>query len=52
MHSEQNAQLDVTSLACYIVVYIDHLLFVFEAMLEAIKMKPKMLINFQWISLH
>ena len=50
---EQNARLDVTSLTSFIQnCIIDHLLLEFEAMLEDIKMKPKMLINFLWISLH
>ena len=54
MHSEQNARLDVfslTSVKKYCI--INHLLFVFEAVLEeGIKMKPNMSINFHWISPH
>ena len=48
MHLEQNAPLDVINLASVInYSVIDFLLFVFEAMLEDIKIKPRMLINFQ-----
>ena len=42
---QQNAQINGTNLASVIkYCIIDHLLFVFEAMLEDIKMKPNMLI--------
>ena len=45
---KQNARLHVTSLTSSVnYCIIDHLLFVFEAMLEDIKMKQKLLINFQ-----